>query len=168
MPVRPARSTAEVSSSMEQNAFSSDHIFERLHLFMARPRPGWGGVESRAHRQNLENNPMQSRMPPVWLSGGLTTAFHPALACEAPEFRRLLRMPPAAANDDALGHDLAVADQMLADSVDIVELALLDGDEGGISSAARLEAAEFGTPQRHRRIVVAGALSRIEASREVA
>src|SRR6185503_10078451 len=37
MPVRPARSTAEVSLSMKQNAFSSDHIFERLHPFMARP-----------------------------------------------------------------------------------------------------------------------------------
>jgi len=57
---------------------------------------------------------------------------------------------------------------MLADSVDIVELALLDRDEGGISGAARLEAAEFGTPQRYRRIVVAGAHNRIEASREVA
>ena len=91
-----------------------------------------------------------------------------APACEVPEFRRLLRMPPAAGNDDALGHDLAVADQMLADSVDIVELALLDRDEGGISGAARLEAAEFGTPQRYRRIVVAGAHNRIEASREVA
>src|SRR5205823_650856 len=90
-----------------------------------------------------------------------------ALGCEAPEFRRLLRMPPAAAHD-ALGHDLAVADQMLADSVDLIELALLDRDEGGISGAARLEAAEFGTPQRHRRIVVAGALYRIEASQEVA
>src|SRR5205085_3365089 len=71
---------------------------------------------------------------------------------EAPEFRRLLRVPPAAANDDALGHDLAVADQMLADGVDIVELALLDRDEGGISRTSRLEAAEFRTPQRHRRI----------------
>ena len=77
-------------------------------------------------------------------------------------------MPPAAANDDAFGRDLAVADQMLSDDVDIIELALPDRDEGGVSDASRLEAAEFGTPQRHRRIVVAGALNRIEASREVA
>jgi len=33
-------------------------------------------------------------------------------------------MPPAAANDDAFGGDLAVADQMLADDVDIVETGL--------------------------------------------
>ena len=75
-----------------------------------------------------------------------------ALACEVPEFRRFLWMPPATGNDDAFGHDLAVADQMLADGVDIVELALLDRDEGGISRTSRLEATEFGTPQRHRRV----------------
>src|SRR3954454_9722604 len=74
------------------------------------------------------------------------------LACETPEFRRFLRMPPAAVNDDAFGHDLAVADQMLADDVDIVELALRNRDEGGVPNAARLEAAEFRMPQRHRRI----------------
>src|SRR5260370_25869847 len=75
-----------------------------------------------------------------------------ALTCEAPEFRRFLRMPPAASNDDAFGHDLAVADQMLADDVDIIELALRNRDEGGVSDAPRLEAAELRTPQRHRRI----------------
>src|SRR5712664_1201267 len=75
-----------------------------------------------------------------------------ALACETPEFRRFFRMPPAAANDDAFGHDPAVADQMLADDVDIVELALRNRDEGGVSDAPRLEAAELRTPQRHRRI----------------
>src|SRR5258705_3849819 len=75
-----------------------------------------------------------------------------ALACEAPEFRRFFRMPPAAANDDAFGHDLAVADQMLIDDVDIVELALRNRNEGGVSDASRLEAAELRTPQRHRRI----------------
>jgi len=31
-------------------------------------------------------------------------------------------MPPATGNDDAFGHDLAIADQVLADDVDIVEL----------------------------------------------
>jgi len=75
-----------------------------------------------------------------------------ALACEVPEFRRFLWMPPATGNDDAFGHDLAVADQMLADGVDIVELALRNRDEGGVSGAPRLEAAELRTPQRHRRI----------------
>src|SRR6266446_3311184 len=75
-----------------------------------------------------------------------------ALACEAPEFRRFLRMPPTAGNDDAFGHDLAVAEQVLADGVDIVELALRNRDEGGVSDAPRLEAAELSTPQRHRRI----------------
>src|ERR1700747_3349265 len=67
------------------------------------------------------------------------------LAC-----RRLLRVPPAAANDDAFGRDLAVADQVLADDVDIVELALLDRNQGGVADAPRLEAAEFGTPPRPR------------------
>src|SRR5258705_475036 len=75
-----------------------------------------------------------------------------AQTCEAPEFRRFLRMPPTAGNDDAFGHDLAVAEQVLADGVDIVELALRNRDEGGVSDAPRLEAAELRTPQRHRRI----------------
>src|SRR4030081_622996 len=78
--------------------------------------------------------------------------FAVGLACELLELRRLLRMPPAAANDDAFGHDLAVADQVLADDVNIVKLAFLDRDEGGVSDTPRLEAAEFETPQRHRRI----------------
>src|SRR5882672_5378137 len=75
-----------------------------------------------------------------------------ALACEVLEFRRLFRVPPTTANDDAFGHDLAVADQVLADDVNVVELAILDRDEGGVSDTPRLEAAEFGTPQRLRRI----------------
>src|SRR5580693_2536103 len=73
----------------------------------------------------------------------------PTLACELLEFRGFFWVPPTTANDDAFGYDLAVADQVLADDVKIVELALLDRDEGGVSDAPRLEAAEFGTPQRH-------------------
>src|SRR6202048_1591796 len=71
--------------------------------------------------------------------------FTARLAREPLEFRRFLRVPPAAANDDAFGRDLAVADQVLADDVDIVELALLDRNQGGVADAPRLEAAEFGT-----------------------
>src|SRR5712664_3580486 len=82
----------------------------------------------------------------------ITSIYGPALACELLEFRRLFRVPPTTANDDAFGHDLAVADQVLADDVNVVELALLDRDQGGVSDAPRLEAAEFGTPQRHRRV----------------
>src|ERR1700682_1114995 len=78
--------------------------------------------------------------------------LRPGLACELFEFRRLIRVPPTTANDDAFGHDLAVADQVLADDVNVVELALLDRDEGGVSYTPRLEAAELETPQRHRRI----------------
>src|SRR3984893_11068476 len=74
------------------------------------------------------------------------------LACEPLEFRRWVRVPPTTANDDAFGHDLAVTDQVLADDVNVVELALLDRDDCGISDASRLEAAEFETPQRRRRI----------------
>src|ERR1700682_2271347 len=75
--------------------------------------------------------------------------LRPGLVCELFEFRRLFRMPPTTANDDDFGHDLAVAGQVLADDVDVVELALLDRDEGGVPDTPRLEAAEFGTPQRH-------------------
>src|SRR5690349_3139920 len=107
VPVRPARPVPEALPSMEQNAFSGDHIFERLHPFMARP----------ASSLNL---------------------------------REFLRVPPAAANDDAFGHDPAVADQMFADDVDIVELAFRNRNQGGVPDAAGLKAAEFGTAQRHR------------------
>src|SRR5258705_11753489 len=79
----------------------------------------------------------------------ITINLRPGLACELLELRRLFRMPPATANHDAFGHDLAVADQVLADDVDIIEPALLDRDKGGVSATPRLEAAEFETPQRH-------------------
>src|ERR1700675_3065748 len=82
----------------------------------------------------------------------ITSIYGPALTRELLEFRRLFRMPPTTANDDAFGHDLAVADQVLADDVNVVELAFLNRDEGGVSCTPRLEAAEFETPQRHRRI----------------
>ncbi len=75
-----------------------------------------------------------------------------ALAGERLELRRLLRVPPTAANDNAFGNDLAITDQMLADHIDVIELPLPDRDQGGVSHAPRLEAAELGTPQRHRRI----------------
>src|SRR6202140_4292514 len=74
------------------------------------------------------------------------------LPCKLLEFRSFFWVPPTTADNDAFGQDLAVADQVLADDVNIVELALLDRDQGGVSDAPRLEAAEFGTPQRHRRI----------------
>src|SRR3979490_3594457 len=78
--------------------------------------------------------------------------LRPGLACELLEFRRLFRMPPTTANDDAFGHDLAIADQVLADDVNIVKLAFLDRDEGGVSHTPRLEAAEFDKPHRHPRL----------------
>src|SRR5882757_7153263 len=87
----------------------------------------------------------------ITFSSNYTRLWH-TLARELPEFRRFLRMPPTAADDNAFGHDPAVADQMFADDVDIVELALRDRDQGGVSSAARLEAAKFRAPQRHRGI----------------
>src|SRR6516162_5072133 len=66
--------------------------------------------------------------------------------------RGLPRMPPAAADHDAFADDLAVAGQMLADHVDIVETALPDRNNGGVSDTSRFEAAELGPPQRHRRV----------------
>src|SRR5260370_7379457 len=78
--------------------------------------------------------------------------LRPGLARELLEFRRLFRMPPTTANDDAFGHDLAIADQVLADDVNVVELAFLNRDEGGVSCTPPLHAPEFATPHRHRRI----------------
>src|SRR5579862_3698583 len=78
--------------------------------------------------------------------------FRCFLASDPLEFGRLHWMPPAPADDDAFGHDLAVADQVLAYDVFVVELAFLDRQQRGVADAARLEAAEFRTPQRHRRI----------------
>src|SRR3981081_4896034 len=51
--------------------------------------------------------------------------LRPGLACELLEFRRLFRMPPTTANDDAFRHDIAVADQGLADRVNVLGPALL-------------------------------------------
>ena len=50
----------------------------------------------------------------------ITSIYGPALTRELLEFRRLFRVPPTTADDDAFGYDLAVADQVLADDVDIV------------------------------------------------
>src|SRR5437588_12775953 len=68
------------------------------------------------------------------------------------EAKTLVRMPPAAADDDTFGDNLAVTDQVFTDDVLIIELALFDRDQRGIADAARLEAAELGPPNRHRRV----------------
>ena len=52
-------------------------------------------------------------------------------------------MPPASRDHDAAGDDPAVAGQVLADRIDIVEAAVLDRQDGGVADAAGLEAAEF-------------------------
>src|SRR5713101_7151768 len=80
----------------------------------------------------------------------ITLVYGLGLTRDLPQFRRLFRMPPTTGNDDAFGHDLAVANQVLADDIDVVELAFLDRDDGDVADTPRLEAAEFGTPQRHR------------------
>ena len=61
-------------------------------------------------------------------------------------------MPPAAADDDALRNDLLVADEVLADDVFIVELALLHRDQRSIADAAGSEDAELGATRRHFRV----------------
>src|SRR6185369_3549129 len=57
------------------------------------------------------------------------------------ELHRIVRMPPAAIDDDALGKDALVAGHVLADHVDVIELAFLHGEDRGVAGAARLEAA---------------------------
>src|SRR4051812_32580021 len=52
------------------------------------------------------------------------------------EFRRIVRMPPAALEHDAFREDALVAGQVLADHVDVIELALLDAEDGGVADAA--------------------------------
>src|SRR6266508_2408976 len=54
-----------------------------------------------------------------------------------------LRVPPPARNHDAFAGDLAVARQVLADDIDIVEAPILDRQNCRVSDAARLEAAEL-------------------------
>src|ERR1700687_1447403 len=71
------------------------------------------------------------------------TSIYGRLSLRLLEFRRLFRVPPTTTNDHAFGYDLAVADQVLADDVNVVELALLDRDQGGVSAAPRLAAAEL-------------------------
>src|SRR5882762_2927167 len=105
----------------------------------ARPAPAAAEIRSR------------KRLRAITFSCDIASVYA-GLACELFEFRQLFRMPPATANYDPVGDDLAVAGQVLADDVDVVELVLLDRDEGGVPDAPGLEAAEFGTPQRHRRI----------------
>jgi thiol-disulfide isomerase/thioredoxin len=88
---------------------------------------------------------LHSRRPRLAFAGRSATA---AILSRA-GLIQLVRMPPPAADDDAFGDDLAVADQVLADDVLIVELAFSDRDQRGVTDTARLEAAEIGTAQRH-------------------
>ena len=55
-------------------------------------------------------------------------------------------MPPAACDHDAVGDDLAIAGQVLADCIDVVEAAVLDCQDGGVADTAWLQAAEFRAP----------------------
>src|SRR5262245_45379255 len=83
-------------------------------------------------------------------------ARHAAAYRSAPASRSLtaggLRVPPLAGQHHADGVDLAVADQLLTDDVDVVEAALTDREDGGIADAARLEAAELRPFQYRRRV----------------
>src|SRR6266487_3044809 len=63
-----------------------------------------------------------------------------------------LRVPPPAGNHDAFTGDLAVARQVLADDIDIVEAPIVDRQNGRVSDAARLEASELRSLQCERRI----------------
>ncbi len=57
-------------------------------------------------------------------------------------------MPPAAADDDAFGDDLAVADQVLADDVLVIELALASRRSAWRRRRCPAEATELEAAQR--------------------
>src|SRR5262249_33359215 len=61
---------------------------------------------------------------------------------------RWFRVPPSSGDHHRLRGDLAVAGQVLADDIDIVEAPVGDGKNRRVSDAARLEAAELGPLQR--------------------
>src|SRR5271163_3627509 len=56
---------------------------------------------------------------------------------------RSARMPPMPGDHDAIGDDPALAGEVLADRIDVVEAAALDRQDGGVADAAGFEAAEF-------------------------
>src|SRR5258705_13831152 len=56
---------------------------------------------------------------------------------------RWLRVPPSSGDHHTLRSDLAVASQVLADDVDIIETPVIDGENRRVPDAARLEAAEL-------------------------
>ena len=72
------------------------------------------------------------------------------------KFLRLLRMPPLSAQHDGLGQDPLVAGQHLAAHVDIVESALGDCEDGGVTERAGPQRAIFGPAYGRRRIYRAG------------
>src|ERR1700752_5531451 len=66
------------------------------------------------------------------------------------EFGCVVGVPPFALEHHAFREDALLAGHVLAGDVDIVELAVLDGEDGGVAGAARLEGAELGALQGHR------------------
>src|SRR5215471_21571185 len=61
---------------------------------------------------------------------------------------RWFRVPPPSRDHDRLRGDLAVAREVLADDIDIVEAPIADGQNGRVADAPRLEAPELGPLQR--------------------
>src|ERR1700704_4619561 len=59
------------------------------------------------------------------------------------ELVRMLRVPPSPRDHDAVRHDPAVARQVLADNIDIIEASILDGQDRRIPDAAGPQAAEL-------------------------
>src|SRR4029450_12171486 len=60
---------------------------------------------------------------------------------------RWFRVPPPSGDHNRLRGDLAVAGQVLADDIDIVEAPVGDGENRCVPDAAPLEAAELGSLQ---------------------
>src|ERR1700758_5534211 len=73
-------------------------------------------------------------------------------SCRLPsgaERRRVMRMPPSAPDNNRGGYDALVADHMLVDHIDIVELAVLNRQDGRVANAGRFQTAEFGPLESH-------------------
>src|SRR5215510_295886 len=56
---------------------------------------------------------------------------------------RLFRMPPSSGDDNALRSDLTFPGEVLANDIDVIEAALIDGQDGRVADAAWLETAEL-------------------------
>src|SRR6516165_11262143 len=60
-----------------------------------------------------------------------------------------MRMPPSASDNNRRRYNAFVADHMLVDHIDIVELAVLNRQDGCVANTGRFETAELGALDGH-------------------